>query len=92
MSADEQPVGPFTEVVLRRRTVLPDGSPHGTEAAFSIDSAPVSGDLIHALARMVDRFDRATARGIAEEHGDAAGMDYLDEVADATRRWSEDPS
>ena len=93
MTADDQPSpGAFTEVILRRNTVLPDGSTHGTEGAFAIAADPTSGDLLHALAEIVDRFDRATARGIAEKHGTEAGLAYLDRVAAATARWTEDPS
>lgn len=91
MTADDQPTpGPFTEVILRRNTLLPDGSTHGSEGAFSIASDPVSGDLLHALSAMVDRLDKATARGIAEKHGTEAGLAYLDRVAEATARWTED--
>lgn len=92
MTPDEQTVGAFTEVLIRRRTMLPDGTTHGTEAAFSVGSDPVSGDLVHAFASMVDKIDRATARGIAEEHGDGAGMDFLDRVSEATARWTEERS
>ena len=88
---DDQPTpGAFTEVILRRNTVLPDGSTHGSEGAFSIAADPVSGDLLHALSAMVDRLDKATARGIAEAHGTEAGLAYLDRVAEATARWTED--
>lgn len=83
-----EPLGAFTEVILRRNVTLPDGGTNGIEAAFSIPAGPVSGDLIHALADIVDRLDRAQATGIAEKHGDAAGMQFLDRVAEATRRWT----
>lgn len=86
----DETIGAVTEVMLRRNVVLPDGSTHGIEADFSINGDPVSGDLLHCLAQMVESFDRATARGIAEGHGDAAGMAFLDRVAEATSRWTED--
>lgn len=90
MTAEQpDPPDPFTEVLIRRNVHLPDGTRNGIEAAFSLPAGPVSGDLLHALADIVERLDRAQAEGIADSHGDAAGMEFLDRVTEATRRWTE---
>lgn len=94
MTADDScdhPPTAFTRITIERNVLLPDGSPHGAVAAYEISSGAVSGDLIAAFAQIVRRLDQSTAEAIAEKHGADAGLRFLDDVAEATARWSEDP-
>lgn len=86
----EHPPQAFTRITVERNVLLPDGTPHGSVAAYTLPSGAVSGDLIAAFADIVTQLDQSTAEAIAERHGAAAGMDFLDRVAEATARWTED--
>ena len=86
----EHPPQAFTRITVERNVLLHDGTPHGSVAAYTLPSGAVSGDLIAAFADIVTRLDQSTAEAIAERHGAAAGMDFLDRVAEATARWTED--
>ena len=80
----------FTRITVERNVLLPDGTPHGSVAAYTLPSGAVSGDLIAAFADIVARLDQSTAEAIAVKHGAEAGMRFLDEVRAATARWTED--
>lgn len=88
----EHPPQAFTRITVERNVLLPDGTPHGSVAAYTLPSGAVSGDLIAAFAEIVTRLDQSTAEAIAERYGAAAGMDFLDRVAEATARWTEGPA
>ena len=78
----------FTRITIERNVLLPDGTPHGSVAAYTLPSGAVSGDLIAAFADIVTRLDQSTAEAIAVKHGAEAGMAFLDEVRAAERRWT----
>lgn len=93
MSADEpgcghEPVA-FTRITVERNVVLPDGSPHGSVAVYSLPSGAVGSDLVAAFAEIVTRLDRSTAEAIGDRHGAEAGMAFLDELAAVEARWKD---